>query len=140
MYSITDAGRAELRDREGELGGIEDEVTDSVRRLADEVRSSVDAAMKSLRADLAAAARDARQDARDSARTVRADTTGPRSESSGNLQEAEILLQTFRHQIRSELRERLGSGELAAETIAVLRSGLEDVRAAIAESLRKTRD
>src|ERR1700712_2642495 len=54
VYSITDAGRAELSSRESELGGIEDEVTDSVRRLADEVRSSVNSAMKTLRADLAA--------------------------------------------------------------------------------------
>src|ERR1700743_1383882 len=81
VYSITDAGRAELRERESELGGIEDEVTDSVRRLADEVRTSVNAAMKSLRADLAAAARDARADAHESPRTVRTDFATPRGES-----------------------------------------------------------
>jgi len=64
IYSITDSGRLELRSREGELGGIEDELSDSVRRLANEVRTSVNNAMKTLRADLAAAARDARTDTR----------------------------------------------------------------------------
>jgi DNA-binding PadR family transcriptional regulator len=61
VYEITDAGRAELAAREGDLTSIEDELTDSVRRLADEVRFGVGAAMKSLRADLASAAREARQ-------------------------------------------------------------------------------
>src|SRR6202012_4244367 len=36
VYAITDAGRRELAMREHELDAIEDEVTDSVRRLADE--------------------------------------------------------------------------------------------------------
>jgi DNA-binding PadR family transcriptional regulator len=61
VYEITDAGRAELAAREGDLTSIEDELTDSVRRLADEVRFGVGAAMKSLRADLASAAREARE-------------------------------------------------------------------------------
>ncbi|MCY7404711.1 MAG: PadR family transcriptional regulator [Cryobacterium sp.] len=60
VYEITAAGRAELLARDGELGAIEDEVTDSVRRLADQVRSGVNSAMKTLRADLASAARQAR--------------------------------------------------------------------------------
>lgn len=135
VYSITDAGRAELRARSSELGGIEDEVTDSVRRLADEVRTSVNAAMKSLRADLAAAARDARDDAHEAGRTIRTDTTGARGESRSNLQDAELLLQTFRQQIRSDLRDWIVQGELAAPTIAVLKTGLEDVRTAVKASL-----
>ena len=60
VYEITDTGRAELLARDGELGAIEDEVTDSVRRLADQVRTGVNSAMKTLRADLASAARQAR--------------------------------------------------------------------------------
>jgi DNA-binding PadR family transcriptional regulator len=138
VYSITDAGRAELRARSGELGGIEDEVTDSVRRLADEVRTSVNAAMKSLRADLAAAARDARADADESASTFRFDSTSSRSTSRSNLQDAEVLLQTFRQQIRSDLRDWIVTGELAASTIDVLKTGLEDVRVAVKASLGNT--
>ncbi|WP_104126425.1 PadR family transcriptional regulator [Cryobacterium sp. Y57] len=60
VYEITDAGRAELLARNGELGALEDEMTDSVRRLADQVRTGVNSAMKTLRADLASAARQAR--------------------------------------------------------------------------------
>jgi DNA-binding PadR family transcriptional regulator len=138
VYSITDAGRAELRARSAELGGIEDEVTDSVRRLADEVRTSVNAAMKSLRADLAAAARDARADAEESVSTFRSDSYSSRSTSRSNLQDAEVLLQTFRQQIRSELRDWIVTGELAASTINVLKTGLEDVRTAVKASLGKT--
>ncbi|HEX4444944.1 MAG TPA: PadR family transcriptional regulator [Galbitalea sp.] len=138
VYSITDAGRAELRARESELGGIEDEVTDSVRRLADEVRTSVNAAMKSLRADLAAAARDARTEAHDTTRTVRTDYSTSRGESRSNLQDAEVALQTFRQQMRSELRDWMTKAELTAATITVLKTGLEDVVTAVKASLGET--
>jgi hypothetical protein len=129
--------RTELHEREGELGGIEDEVTDSVRRLADEVRTSVNDAMKSLRADLAAAARDARGDARASGRTTRSDPSAPRTQSRSNLQDAEVLLSDFRHQLRSELREWISHADLATETITVLRVELEGVRKAVTDSLRR---
>jgi DNA-binding PadR family transcriptional regulator len=139
VYSITDAGRAELHARQSELGGIEDEVTDSVRRLADEVRTSVNAAMKSLRADLAAAAREARAEPRESDPTPHTDaSSGNRGSSRSNLQEAEVLLQTFRHQIRTDLRDWMSRAELDASTIAALRSGLEDVTAAVKATLRDT--
>jgi DNA-binding PadR family transcriptional regulator len=138
VYSITDAGRRELSDRKGELGGIEDEVTDSVRRLADEVRSSVNEAMKSLRADLAAAARDARTETFDAPRTARTDSSSSRSASRENLQEAEYLLQNFRSEVRSELRDWMNRGELSAPTVAALKSGLDDVRTAIKATLGKT--
>jgi DNA-binding PadR family transcriptional regulator len=59
-YAITDAGRAHLAERQGELDALETELGDSVRRLADEVRGGVRDAMRTLRADLAAAERDAR--------------------------------------------------------------------------------
>jgi DNA-binding PadR family transcriptional regulator len=59
-YEITDAGRAELAAREGELRELETEITDSVRRMASDVRAGVKSAMQALRADLAAAERDAR--------------------------------------------------------------------------------
>ncbi len=139
VYSITDAGRAELTDRAGELGGIEDEVSDSVRRLADEVRTSVNQAMKSLRADLAAAARDAREDAKQAGHTTRTTESWTRTDARGSLQEAEMLLQDFRHQVRSDLRGHVTRGELATDTIAVLKSGLDEVRRAVLETLGNTK-
>jgi DNA-binding PadR family transcriptional regulator len=138
VYSITDAGRAELHDRAGELDGIEDEVTDSVRRLADDVRTSVNEAMKSLRADLAAAARDARSDARDSRRAPHTSSAGPGAESRGNLHDAEVLLTAFRSEIRAELRDQIAHGEVTTETIALLKCGLDDVGTAVRDSLRRT--
>ena len=142
IYAITDAGRAELEARRGELDGIEDEVTDSVRRLANEVRTSVNDAMKSLRADLAAAARDARTDANANGRSTRWVSDEPesaaRSASRGYLQEAEVLLNSFRHELRSELRERMSRSDLTGETIAILKSGLNEVTSAVRESLRNS--
>lgn len=117
VYTITDAGRAELADRRRELESIEEDVTDSVRRLADEVRSSVQDAMRSLRADLAAAAREARQESRSAAK---AETV----EARGGLRDAEIALNSFRHQVRAELRALAVRGELDAARIELLTTGL----------------
>ena len=125
VYEITDAGRAELAGRQPELDEIENDLTDSVRRLADEVRLSVNEAMKSLRADLAAAAQEARTEARGAGRTIRTDI---RNTSSGFLREAEIVLNDFRHEVRSELRSMAARGELKPEMVSGLRSQLDDVR------------
>lgn len=140
VYEITDAGRAELAARQGELDGIESELSDSVRRLADEVRASVNDAMRSLRADLAAATRDARQDARNAAREARADDSradDPRVASRARLHEAEALLAEFRAEVRAELRSHVAAGRLEAETMRVLREGLTAVRKAVMASLRE---
>lgn len=76
-YEITDAGRAELREREGELHALEGEITDSVRRMAADVRAGVKSAMQALRADLAAAEREARSSARPSAPSATSATRTP---------------------------------------------------------------
>ncbi|WP_213815405.1 PadR family transcriptional regulator [Glaciihabitans sp. dw_435] len=139
VYEITDAGREELAARAGELDGIENEVTDSVRRLANEVRTSVNSAMKTLRADLASAARDARSESTGWT-THTDDTKSARVESREHLQSAEMVLSDFRHQIRADLRGQVVSGVLPEETVTVLREGLEQVRAAVISSLRTTRE
>lgn len=140
VYAITDAGRAELAAREGELDGIENEVTDSVRRLADEVRSSVNSAMKTLRADLASAARDAHQEAKDGGSAAAAASAEPnftavRVESRVQLQRAEMVLSQFRQEIRSELRTSVVGGDLTAATVRILSDSLEEVRRAVVSSL-----
>ena len=71
IYAITEAGRAELDSREGDLAGIEAGLTDSVRLIANEVRQSVKEAMKSLRADLATAAKDDRAASQSRPRSLR---------------------------------------------------------------------
>jgi DNA-binding PadR family transcriptional regulator len=129
VYAITAAGRAELDAREGELDDIENSVTDSVRRLADEVRISVNDAMKTLRADLAAAAREARAGANAAGRSIRVQP--PRQAGAARLHEAEMVLDEFRHQVRTELRSRLAGGDVPANTVPLLKSKLEEVRAAL---------
>ncbi len=128
VYEITDAGRAELAARQHELDDIESDVTDSVRRLADDVRNSVDQAMKSLRADLASAAREARAEARQAGRTIHTDI---RETTSGRLREAEVVINDFRHQLRSELRSRAARDELTKETVDELKAKLDEVRAGL---------
>ena len=134
VYAITDDGRAELASRSGDLDTIENDLTDSVRRLADEVRLSVDAAMKSLRADLAAAAREARDDAREARRTVRVDVV--REASSSRFREAEMVVNEFRHQVRTDLRRLAARGEVSENTVALLRTQLDAVRKSMHENLR----
>lgn len=140
VYAITDAGRAELAARQGELDGIENDVTDSVRRLADEVRSSVNDAMRTLRADLAAAAREARDGAREATReatrVIRDDARPTVVENRGQLQEAELILADFRSAVRSELRKASASGEIPQQSVDLLRSGLDEVRRTVLGSLR----
>ncbi|WP_369376430.1 helix-turn-helix transcriptional regulator [Streptomyces sp. cg36] len=59
VYSITDAGRAELAGRSGELADLELEIRDSVSELAAEIRADVRGAAGDLRADMRRAAREA---------------------------------------------------------------------------------
>jgi DNA-binding PadR family transcriptional regulator len=132
VYAITDAGKAELDARQSELDGIESDVTDSVRRLADEVRSSVNSAMRSLRADLAASAREARREAHQTGRsehTARTDTV--REVSNEQLRAAELVLNEFRHQVRTDLRTLAARGQVSKETVAELREQLAAVRSGL---------
>lgn len=135
VYAITDAGRAELDARGPELDGIENEFTDSVRRLADEVRASVDDAMRTLRADLAAAAREARSEARAAARATSA-SDDPRVASRTRLHEAEAAIQEFRADVRQELRDVAAAGELTADVLRVVTDSLGEARRRIVAHLR----
>ncbi|MFF3729744.1 helix-turn-helix transcriptional regulator [Streptomyces sp. NPDC002476] len=62
VYSITDAGRAELAGRTGELADLEEEIRDSVSELAAEIRDDVRGAAGKLRSEMRAAAHETRQD------------------------------------------------------------------------------
>lgn len=126
VYTITDAGLAELSARKPELDRIETDVTGSVRHLADQVRSDVNDAMKSLRADLAAAAREAQQYARSEKRTEHK-TAGVQSRR--ELQEAELVVNEFRSLLRSELRSLVVTDGLAPGTATRLKEQLDAVRA-----------
>ena len=130
LYEITDAGRAELAARASELDGIENDVTDSVRRLADEVRSSVNDAMRSLRAELAAAAREVKTEARATTTATVVDTS---EQHAGRilLQQAEAALADFRSSVRTDLRVRAAKGTLTTETVDALREALDAARRSV---------
>ncbi|MFF3290733.1 helix-turn-helix transcriptional regulator [Streptomyces sp. NPDC003023] len=61
VYSITDAGRAELAGRSGELADLELEIRESVSELAAEIRDDVRGAAGRLRSDMRAAATHSRE-------------------------------------------------------------------------------
>lgn len=136
VYAITPAGHAEVEARRLELDEIEDEVTDSLRRLADGVRAEVDDAMRSLRAELASAAREAKRAGRDAGRAAQGETTvNLHAESNRAVHEAELALNEFRQQLRAELRTHAHRSRVSAETVALLKAGLAQVRADVLASL-----
>ncbi|OII04135.1 PadR family transcriptional regulator [Curtobacterium sp. MCBA15_008] len=124
VYAITDAGRAELDARADEIAAVENGVNDSVKTLADGVRASVGEAMRSLRADLAASAQAPRGQTADEPVDVP-------SEGTRALREVEMVLSSFRQQVRADLRRRATRGTLTSDTVTRLRDGLEALRKSI---------
>ena len=138
VYEITEAGRTELAARAGELDGIEDQLTDSVRRIADEVRSGVTAAMKSLRADLASAAREAKQSAKPgpSWTSTAEESADQKVQGRLALHETDVSINEFRQAVRAELREHVArGGALDDDTVSALRADLVAVRDRLRERL-----
>ncbi len=114
VYAITEAGRAEVLARAGDMAGIEAGITDSVRLIADEVRAGVKDAMRSLHADLAAAAREAGETTATSARP----SDEPRAAARAQLHRADTALNEFRARVRVELRTHVARGG-ALDTVTV---------------------
>lgn len=139
IYAITDAGRAELADREGDLAGIESGLADSVRLIANEVRQSVQDAMKSLRADLAAAAQDERASAQSRTRPAMDDA---RVLSREELHRADAAINAFRARVRTDLRTHVAKGGvLPAAVVTDLESALDAAARGVISSLSlATRD
>ncbi|WP_308797432.1 PadR family transcriptional regulator [Agromyces silvae] len=141
VYAITDAGRAELEARRPELDAIEDEVTDSIRRLADGVRASVNDAMRSLRADLASAASEAKRAAKSGSGSGGSGgsggTTNLHVDSNRAVHEAELVINEFRQQLRTDLRTQAHRGRVSAGAVDRLRSQLAQVRADLLAELQR---
>jgi DNA-binding PadR family transcriptional regulator len=133
-YHITPAGLAELNLRREELAAVEKEISASVRRLTENLREDIRSNMRGLRADLAATAEAAR------AATGPADfmATGgrPGAEGRRSLKEAEMMLQSFRDDLRKELRQQAGQQPLSPVVLETVRTVLEQARIAIRNSVR----
>jgi DNA-binding PadR family transcriptional regulator len=123
VYRITDAGRAELAERQGDLDDLEQEIAGSVRDLATEIRSEVRGSVKDLQAELKAAAKDVRRENRHAAREARhANRRDP------HLGEMESSIEWFRSELRAMTRARSLTAEDVAEVRSVLQRALDDVR------------
>jgi DNA-binding PadR family transcriptional regulator len=135
IYAITDAGRAELASREGDLAGIESGLADSVRLIANEVRQSVQDAMKSLRADLAAAEQGERTSSKSRPRAASDDV---RIASREELHRADALINAFRAQVRTDLRTHVAKGgTLPASVVTELEHALDSASHAVTAGLSR---
>ncbi|MGV9195397.1 PadR family transcriptional regulator [Microbacterium sp. MC2] len=135
VYEITEAGRAEVAARAGELEGIEAGLADSVRLIAEEVRGSVREAMKSLQADLAAAAHADRSGKAFGPPADRADD--PRVLSREQLRRADGLISEFRANLRADLRTHVAhGGALTAAVVDELSAALDEATRTVTRALR----
>ena len=125
VYRITDAGRAELAERQGDLDDLEQEIAGSVRDLATEIRSEVRGSVRDLQAELKAAAKDVRRENRAQAREQR---SAARSGRDKHRAEVDTAIETFRAELRTIVRSSPLSPEGVAQLRAVLSRALDDVR------------
>ncbi len=133
IYAITDAGRAELASREGDLAGIEAGLTDSVRLIANEVRQSVKEAMKSLRADFATAEKEERTASQSRPRTPMDDE---RITSREELHRADAAINAFRARVRTDLRTHVArGGVLPASVVTELDDALDAAARGVTSAL-----
>jgi len=132
-YALTDAGRAELEARRGDLASLEEGIAESVRERAAEVRDDVRGSMRGLRADLAAAAQRARAEA---VPHTGSHATDARTTSHVRWADAEVMLQRFRDEIRTELRKADAQGKVEQLTVDTLRTVLDTALTAVRGTLR----
>jgi len=118
IYRITDAGRAELTERAGELDDLEAEIAGSVRDLATEIRSEVRGSVAVLRSELKAAANDVRRVNRAQAREER---SSHRPSGDPFRADVERSIEWFRNELRNLTRH----GSRTAEDVAALRELLQ---------------
>ncbi|WP_144719890.1 PadR family transcriptional regulator [Agrococcus jejuensis] len=140
QYVITDAGRAHLAERQGELDALETEIGDSVRRLADEVRGGVRDAMRTLRADLAAAEREARSSPRSAtapepepASSTAHGRSEPRGDDRADLRaavhEVDLAVTRMRAEVRTLVRGASVTAASAREVLAEVDAAAARIRA-----------
>ena len=119
VYSITDAGRAELAARSAELDDIEADIAGSVRDLATEIRSDVRGSVADLRAELKSAARDVRRETR---QQTRAD-----KRTAGH-SDLDRMAEWFRGEVRDVARRSKPTDAEVAALKEVLEGALQEVR------------
>lgn len=127
VYRITDAGRAELGERQGDLDDLEQEIAGSVRDLATEIRSEVKGSVRELQVELKAAARDVRRENRAHGREERENRHAKRRDNP-HQDEIESSIEWFRSELRAATRGHTLTAEDVAEVRSMLQRVLDDVR------------
>ncbi|MEU6878063.1 helix-turn-helix transcriptional regulator [Streptomyces sp. NPDC046712] len=120
VYSITDAGRAELAGRGGELADLELEIRDSVSELAAEIRDDVRGAAGKLRSEMRAAASESRhkdssfadvkEELRRAKQEWREQTRQARAEAQSARRQAKEF-QRIAKQVQDEVQDRFARGD-----------------------------
>ncbi|MFE0645148.1 helix-turn-helix transcriptional regulator [Streptomyces sp. NPDC058877] len=121
VYSITDAGRAELAGRGAELDDLEREIRESVSELAAEIREDVRGAAGRVRSEMRAAAGQNRAtgpssfaDAKDELRRVRQEWKQQAREAREEARSARRQAKEFQRiaqQVQEEVQDRLSQGD-----------------------------
>ncbi|MFJ9825727.1 helix-turn-helix transcriptional regulator [Streptomyces sp. NPDC101160] len=125
VYSITDAGRAELAGRGGELADLEVEIRESVSELAAEIRDDVRGAAGKLRSEMRAAAtasrstgassfaeakeelRKAKQEWKEQARQARAEAQSAKRQA----KEFQRIAKQVQEQVQQQVQDGMSRGE-----------------------------
>ncbi|GGU53808.1 PadR family transcriptional regulator [Streptomyces lavendofoliae] len=157
VYSITDAGRAELADRGGELADLEREIRDSVSELAAEIRDDVRGAAGTLRREMRAAAgesrrtpppegdewaawRRAKQEWKDQARQAKEESRRAREDAQSARRQAKEAQEKARQEMlrmAQQVQDHVMRGEGPADLVGRLGSLLGGLTAPAAPSCAK---
>ncbi|MFF6997258.1 helix-turn-helix transcriptional regulator [Streptomyces sp. NPDC008313] len=140
VYAITDAGRAELADRSGELADLELEIRESVAELAAEIRADVRGAAGDLRREMRAAASEARRGSRTGAA---GEGRGGASEESGETdwraakEEMRKVKQEWKEQARRAKDESRRAREEAQRARRQAKEAQDSARTLAAEEMQR---
>jgi DNA-binding PadR family transcriptional regulator len=121
VYSITDAGRAELTARTDEIADLENEIRESVSTLAAEIREDVRGAAGDLRREMRAAAQQARtaaapdkQEWKEQARRAKEDARNARRQAKEARDAADATrdeVQRIARRVQDEVQEHVRRGD-----------------------------
>ncbi|WP_449060874.1 helix-turn-helix transcriptional regulator [Planomonospora algeriensis] len=102
VFTLTEAGRAELEARMDELAELEQEISDSVRDIAREVKEDVRDTVRSLREELTQMARDVRQSAKQEERSAKDEFRRAKREQREAWREQKAEWQRHKHEWKHE--------------------------------------
>lgn len=152
VYSLTDAGKAELVERAEELRELATRLTRSARDIASDIREDVKSSVQSIRREIMDAAREVRRDARRESRSARLgerELREARQESRRRYRAAREAVREVSGELRSVLRSLQSDldgfvadvlsaarqRELDKTRLASLKDVLRDARTSVLEAL-----